>query len=97
MRGYSYVTSANFWKLREVVLSYTIPTRIVGYTKFIKSVNVAVTGRNLIMLRPKTNVFTDPEFSGGYNTNDNSNAVGTTTENQPPPTRFYGFRVSFGF
>ncbi len=95
--GYSYVTSAAFWKLREVVLGYTIPASILNYTKFIKSVNIALTGRNLIMLRPKTNVFTDPEFSGGTNANDNSNAVGTTTEYQTPPTRFYGFRVSFGF
>ncbi|AUD04819.1 SusC/RagA family TonB-linked outer membrane protein [Spirosoma pollinicola] len=93
----SYVTSADFWKLREVVLSYNIPTKIIGYTKFIKSLNVALTGRNLIMLRPKTNVFTDPEFSGGTNANDTSNAVGTTTEYQTPPTRLYGFRLSFGF
>ncbi|GAB4024106.1 SusC/RagA family TonB-linked outer membrane protein [Spirosoma gilvum] len=95
--GYSYVTSADFWKLREVVLSYNIPAKILNYTRFIKSLNVAVTGRNLIMLRPKTNVFTDPEFSGGSNANDTSNAVGTTTEYQTPPTRFYGFRFSFGF
>ncbi|RYF68278.1 MAG: SusC/RagA family TonB-linked outer membrane protein, partial [Cytophagaceae bacterium] len=93
----SYVTSADFWKLREVVLSYNIPASILGYTKFIKTLNVALTGRNLIMLRPKTNVFTDPEFSGGTNANDTSNAVGTTTEYQTPPTRLYGFRLSFGF
>lgn len=95
--GYSYVTSADFWKLREVALSYNIPVGILSYTRFIKTLNIAVTGRNLIMLRPKTNVFTDPEFSGGTNANDTSNAVGTTTEYQAPPTRFYGFRVSFGF
>ncbi len=95
--GYSYVTSADFWKLREVALSYNIPASVLGYTKFIKTMTVALTGRNLIMLRPKTNVFTDPEFSGGTNSNDTSNAVGTTTEYQTPPTRFYGFRVSVGF
>lgn len=100
--GSSYVTSAAFWKLREVVLSYNIPTTILGHTKFIKSVNVALTGRNLIMLRPKTNVFSDPEFAGGSAGSltpggDNSNASGTTNEYQTPPTRFYGFRVSIGF
>ncbi len=95
--GYSYVTSADFWKLRELVLSYAIPTKILGYTKFIKNLTIAATGRNLIMIRPKTNVFTDPEFSGGTNANDNSNAVGTTTEFQTPPTRFYGFRINVGF
>lgn len=93
----SYVTSADFWKLREVVLSYNIPAPILSKTKFIKTLNVAVTGRNLIMLRPKTNVFTDPEFSGGNSANDTSNAVGVTTEYQTPPTRLYGLRLSFGF
>ena len=80
--GYSYVTSADFWKLREVSLNYNIPASILNHTKFIKSFTVGITGRNLIMLRPKTNVFTDPEFSGGSNANDTSNAVG-----QPPNTR----------
>jgi TonB-linked SusC/RagA family outer membrane protein len=95
--GSSYVTSADFWKLREVSLNYKIPAFILGYTKFIKTLTVGFTGRNLIMLRPKTNVFTDPEFSGGTNANDVSNAVGTTTEYQTPPTRFYGFRIGVGF
>lgn len=95
--GYSYVTSADFWKLREAAIGYDIPANILGYTKFIRTVNIAFTGRNLLMLRPKTNVFTDPEFSGGANANDTSNAVGVTTEYQAPPTRFYGFRVTVGF
>ncbi|WP_375447071.1 SusC/RagA family TonB-linked outer membrane protein [uncultured Fibrella sp.] len=90
--GSSYVTSADFWKLREVALSYDIPASILGWTKFVKTFNIALTGRNLLMIRPKTNVFTDPEYSL-----DNSNAQGTTNEYQTPPTRFYGFRVGIGF
>lgn len=90
--GYSYVTSADFWKLRELVLNYNVPATWLNYTKFVKSLGVALTGRNLLMWRPKTNVFTDPEFSG-----DNSNATGTTTEFQTPPTRIYGIRVNVGF
>ncbi|MBO0953368.1 hypothetical protein, partial [Fibrella forsythiae] len=69
-----------------------IPASILGLTKFVKTFNIALTGRNLLMLRPKTNVFTDPEYSL-----DNSNAQGTTNEYQTPPTRFYGFRVGIGF
>ncbi|CCG99527.1 TonB-dependent receptor plug [Fibrella aestuarina BUZ 2] len=90
--GASYVTSAAFWKLRELALSYNVPASILGFTKVVKTLNVALTGRNLLMFRPKTNVFSDPEFSL-----DNSNAQGTTNELQTPPTRFYGFRVSVGF
>ncbi|GAB3042974.1 SusC/RagA family TonB-linked outer membrane protein [Spirosoma pulveris] len=88
----SYVTSAAFWKLREVALSYNFPTNLFSNIKFIRSVTIGVTGRNLLMLRPKTNVFTDPEFSL-----DNSNAQGATNEYQTPPTRQYGFRLSVGF
>lgn len=88
----SYVTSAAFWKLRELALNYTFPVGLLSSVKFIRSVTIGVTGRNLLMLRPKTNVFTDPEFSL-----DNSNAQGTTNEYQTPPTRQYGFRLSVGF
>ena len=88
----SYVTSAAFWKLREVALSYNFPTTLFSNLKFIRSLTLGVTGRNLLMLRPKTNVFTDPEFSL-----DASNAQGATNEYQTPPTRQYGFRLSVGF
>ena len=90
--GTSYMTSADFWKLREVALSYDVPASFLQKTKFVKTLNVALNGRNLLMFRPKTNVFSDPEFSI-----DNSNAVGITNEYQTPTTRFYGFRVSVGF
>ena len=88
----SYVTSAAFWKLRELALNYNFPPTLFSGLKFIRTVTLGVTGRNLLMLRPKTNVFTDPEFSL-----DNSNAQGTTNEYQTPPTRQYGFRLSVGF
>ena len=88
----SYVTSAAFWKLREVALNYSFPPALFSSLKFIRTLSLGLTGRNLLMLRPKTNVFTDPEFSL-----DNSNAQGTTNEYQTPPTRQYGFRLSIGF
>jgi TonB-linked SusC/RagA family outer membrane protein len=90
--GSSYVTSADFWRLRELALTYDVPASALEKLRFIRTVNVGLTGRNLLLFRPKTNVFSDPEFS-----NDNSNATGITNEYQAPPTRFYGFRVSLGF
>lgn len=90
--GTSYITSAAFWKLREVALTYDVPVGLLQKTRFIKSVNVALTGRNLLMFRPKSNYYTDPEFSV-----DQGNATGVTNEYQTPPTRFYGFRVNVGF
>ena len=86
------MNSADFWKLREVALSYSIPSALLAKTGFVKSLTITLTGRNLLMIRPKTNVYTDPEFSV-----DGSNAAGTTNEFQTPPTRILGFRVAAGF
>jgi TonB-linked SusC/RagA family outer membrane protein len=89
----AYLTSAAFWKLREVSLSYDVPVQnILGGA--IKAAQVGLVGRNLLMLRPRTNMWTDPEFNrqGG-----NSNAVGYTDYNQTPPTRIYGFSVKLTF
>jgi hypothetical protein len=89
----TYLTSAAFWKLREVSLSYDIPVKnILGGA--IKAAQVGIVGRNLIMLRPKTNIWTDPEFNNETGT---SNAVGNTDYNQTPPTRIYGFSVKLTF
>src|SRR5664280_1805088 len=88
-----YMTSAAFWKLREVSLSYDVPVKNI-FGGAIKAAQVGIVGRNLIMLRPKTNVWTDPEFN---NENGTSNAVGYTNEYQTPPTRVYGFSVKLTF
>jgi TonB-linked SusC/RagA family outer membrane protein len=87
-----WVESAAAWKLREVALSYNIPIRLLGGQKVIKGAVITVSGRNLLMFRPKTNLWTDPEFS-----EDTSNAVGENSINQAPPTRIYGGRLSVTF
>ncbi len=88
------VTSAAFWKLREVSLSYDLPLEHLIGTKVLKAAQIGIVGRNLVMWRPQTNVWTDPEF----NTNSaTSNAVGYTNEDQTPPTRVLGFSVKLTF
>ncbi len=89
----TFLTSAAFWKLREISLNYNVPVKnILG--GFIKEAQVGIVGRNLIMLRPRSNVWTDPEFN---NQSGTSNAVGYTNEYQTPPTRIYGFSVKLTF
>jgi outer membrane receptor protein involved in Fe transport len=89
----TYLTSAAFWKLREVSLSYDVPVQnILG--GMIKGAQVGLVGRNLIMLRPRSNMWTDPEFNQRAG---NSNAVGYTTVDQTPATRIYGFSVKLTF
>ncbi|MCX6219875.1 MAG: SusC/RagA family TonB-linked outer membrane protein [Bacteroidia bacterium] len=90
----TYTTSAAFWKLREVALSYDVPVKQLFGGNSIQAAQIAVIGRNLLMLRPKSNVWTDPEFNTQGPTN---NAVGYTTEDQTPPTRVFGFSVKLTF
>lgn len=88
--GTPYVTSNAFWKLREVVLTYTVPAEVIRRTRYIRNLTIGITGRNLLMWRPKENIWTDPEFNMG----GNYNANGTTNSSQTPPTRFYGVNIN---
>ncbi len=90
--GTNYISSSDFWKLREVSLSYKLPTSVIAKTKVIKAATLTLTGRNLLMWRPNNNQWTDPEFAP-----DNSNALGTTTVAQTPPTRTYGLSIQLTF
>ncbi|MEO6668779.1 MAG: hypothetical protein ABIN36_04845, partial [Ferruginibacter sp.] len=92
----NYVASGAFWKLREVALSYTMPSRFFkGNT--IKGVTFAITGRNLLTWLPKSNVWTDPEFTGNGNNAYSGNAGGRSTGYNLPPTRIFGANVVFTF
>ncbi|HQW42827.1 MAG: SusC/RagA family TonB-linked outer membrane protein [Chitinophagaceae bacterium] len=82
----NYIVSADFWKIREVSLSYNIPAKVFGFTKnAIKGATFTVSGRNLFMFLPKTNEWTDPEFS-----NTTGNAQGVSGLDNTPPTRIFG-------
>lgn len=87
----NYMASGAFWKLREVSLSYEFPSNLFkGNT--LKGVTVSVTGRNLLTWLPKTNQWTDPEFS-----NTTGNQQGRSTAANLPPTRIFGANVVFQF
>jgi TonB-linked SusC/RagA family outer membrane protein len=90
--GANYVTSAAAWKLREALIAFNFPKSWLSDIKYIKAAAISVSGRNLLMFTPKTNVFTDPEFS-----NDTGNGVGTTSLNQLPPTRIISTTLSVTF
>jgi len=82
----NYLVSGDFWKIREVSLSYNIPAKWLGFAKnAIKGANFTVSGRNLFMFLPKTNEWTDPEFS-----NTTGNAQGVSGLDNTPPTRIFG-------
>jgi len=87
----NYICSAAFAKLRELSLVYTLPTTLFSKTS-VKGVSVAITGRNLLTWLPKTNQWTDPEFS-----NTTGNAQGVNGLNNTPPTRIFGANVTIQF
>ncbi len=90
--GENYTHSAAFWKLREMSLSYEVP---FSYFKgYVKGATVSVQGRNLFIWVPKTNLYTDPEYSA---LGSGSNAVGFTSLAQSPPARYFGATLSLSF
>ncbi|MEO5888762.1 MAG: SusC/RagA family TonB-linked outer membrane protein [Ferruginibacter sp.] len=90
----NYVTSGDFWKLRELSIAYDIPGRVFGKSNVIKGLRVSVQGRNLLLWMAKDNLYTDPEYSTAGNDN---NGIGITGLNSAPPSRFYGATLSFRF
>ncbi len=90
--GSVFVTSAAFWKLREASITYEIPQNIVAKSKVIKRATFGLVGRNLFMIRPKSNIWTDPEFS-----DTTGNAIGGTSIAQTPPTRIMGANLTLTF
>jgi TonB-linked SusC/RagA family outer membrane protein len=90
--GSPWVESAAAWKIREVAVSYNIPVTAFGNQQLVKNAVLTVSARNLFMFRPKTNLWTDPEFG-----EDTSNAVGENSINQAPPTRIFGATLAVTF
>ena len=89
----NYVTSGDFWKLRELSIAYDVPTKIFGKSNVVKGMTVSLQGRNLFLWLAKDNLYTDPEYSTG---GSNNNGVGITGLSSPP-SRFYGASISFRF
>ena len=87
-----FTTSGAFWKLRDISLNFNVPIKVLGNQRTVKALNVSGFGRNLFMLLPKENIYTDPEFS-----NTNGNGVGINTTGNTPPVRQYGVNVTVTF
>ncbi|MBS1502427.1 MAG: TonB-dependent receptor, partial [Bacteroidetes bacterium] len=89
-----FVTSGDFWKLREIDLNFKLD-QFIKQSKFIKGASIAFTGRNLFYWVPKSNIWTDPEFSN--ETNPTSSLRGVNNANQLPGTRIFGADLKLTF
>jgi TonB-linked SusC/RagA family outer membrane protein len=88
------VFDGSYAKLRELRISYTIPSGVVSRSKFIKSIELGLEGRNLWIIH--SNVpHIDPEANFFTNA---GNVVGEGVEfNSVPSTRSLGFNVRLKF
>jgi TonB-linked SusC/RagA family outer membrane protein len=88
-----FVSSAAFWKIREINLSFKLD-QFIKKTGFIKAATFSLTGRNLFIFVPKSNPWTDPEFS---DVSPNSNIRGFNDANELPGTRIFGADLKVTF
>ena len=88
------IYSGNYWKLRELAISYKLPSSVLSNIKFIKSATLSAQGRNLFIWVPNSNTWGDPDVSSN---GSGSNAVGITSLSQTPPTRYFGGTLSLTF
>ncbi|WP_266202898.1 SusC/RagA family TonB-linked outer membrane protein [Pontibacter kalidii] len=85
------IIDASFTKLREVSISYQLPTTITEKT-FFGNIEVGLSGRNLVLWTPDENTYIDPEV----NSFGNGNLQGYEFSSYPS-TRSWGanLRVTF--
>lgn len=86
-----YVYDGSYVKLREVALTYSLPSGIVSKVKGLKGVDLSLIGRNLWIIH-KNMEYSDPEeslSSGNANQGYQSGAY--------PAVKTYGFNVRLNF
>ena len=88
-----YVQSGTYLKLREVNLSYNLPSRLTSgiFGRNIQTARLSLTGRNLLRFTPYHGL--DPEVS-----NFGRQAIVRNIDVAPfPPTRSFFFSIDLGF
>jgi len=92
----NFIVSANQWRLRELSLTYTVPSEwLARKQKVLKGLSIAFVGRNLALWVPIANKFMDPDFNSM--TADYENAYGNVNATSNPPVRNFGFTINAKF
>ena len=81
-------------KLREVVLTYSIPAKFLGTKSFISKIDVSLVGRNLLYFFPSRFHDIDVDQYSGRNIYESNSREPNL---QTPTTRSYGFNINFIF
>jgi hypothetical protein len=81
-------------KLRELVVTYSVPQKYLGKSSFISKIDISLVGRNLLYFFPSRFKDMDvDQYSGRSIYSGNSREYNLQT----PTTRSYGFNVNFVF
>ncbi len=86
-------TSKTYAKLREVVITYSLPAKWLENT-FISKVDISLVGRNLLYFFPSA--FHDIDVDQ-YPGRDQFNNINLEYNLQTPTTRSYGFNLNVTF
>ena len=88
----NYIESASFLKLREITLTYELPTSLIrGIWSGARYARISASGRNLFTVTPYTGL--DPEVS-----NFGNQPIARNIDVTPfPPSRSFWFAVDVGF
>jgi TonB-linked SusC/RagA family outer membrane protein len=102
------LTSAAFWKIRELALQYELPVK----TKWVKMFNFSIYTRDLYSFYPKSNINGDPSLIDGpgikrnvaraavgerANSASNNVSGGSSEAGTLPGTRLFGFTIGASF
>ena len=88
----NFILDATAFKVRELALSYTVPTRFLERTA-LQGITLGVNARNPFTVLPQENRgYNDPETS-----NTTGNGQGLAAINQYPVTRSFGFTLNATF
>lgn len=90
----NYFASAAAWRLRELNISYSLPSRFLKENiSFLSKATLSLVGKNLLLFVPSTNQWGDPEF----NYTASGNTMGVSSAYQTPASRFFGATVNLQF
>jgi hypothetical protein len=92
--GEPYLISKTYMKLREVVIGYTVPSRLLGNNHFIKNASVSIVGRNLLYFAERTDFDLD-QYGAGYNASSRSTQKDPGL--QTATTRRFGVNINLTF
>ena len=87
---WGYLEPADFWKLREVSLTYSVPENVAA-TFGSRNASITLTGRNLATWTDYSGM--DPEINSA-GSGDNFGISEFLTQ---PPVRYFTLRVNLGF